>query len=152
MGLVNLACTLVSDGRLEGCEVLSELPAAKGFGGAALKLAGLYRLTLPPEGVSPGERIRLPMRIAVTPPPNSVPPGQPRRYYPEKALAREISGKATIRCWIVDDGGLTDCKVVSESPEGLGFGQSALNMSNLYRMKPDGAGLLVDVPIDFKLR
>lgn len=44
-GMADVTCQLVSaDGALSACSVQSEAPAGQGFGGAALDLAGLYRL------------------------------------------------------------------------------------------------------------
>lgn len=42
-GRVYLSCGLTAQGRLQGCQVVSETPAQQGFGRAALSLARLYR-------------------------------------------------------------------------------------------------------------
>jgi len=52
---------------------------------------------------------------------------------------------------------LENCAITSESPEGFGFGQAALELSTFFRVKPDDpegksiAGALVNVPISLQL-
>jgi TonB family protein len=78
------------------------------------------------------------------------------RYYPERAARMGQGGKATISCVVDEKGLLVDCALVSETPPGEGFGEAALRMSRLFRMKPktvDGqpvTGAQVRIPIAFK--
>ena len=77
------------------------------------------------------------------------------RYYPPAAQKAGVEGKAMINC-LLAAGGLTDCRVVSESPEGYGFGVAAVQMSVLFDMRPelrDGQPVVerVTIPIDFRL-
>ncbi len=59
------------------------------------------------------------------------------RYYPEEAIDRTISGRATVTCVVGINGALRDCKVVSEWPVGLGFGAAVERMAvREFRMKP----------------
>ncbi len=63
---------------------------------------------------------------------------QPRdlaRYYPPRALAREIPAVVSLDC-LVDVGGALHCSVLSETPSGWGFGDAALRISRDYRMVP----------------
>lgn len=63
---------------------------------------------------------------------------QPRdlaRYYPARALARGETGSVLLNCR-VDVGGALHCSVVSETPEGWGFGDAALRIAQDYRMVP----------------
>jgi TonB family protein len=45
-----------------------------------------------------------------------------------------MTGRVTIDCAVTDKGGLDDCKVASESPEGFGFGKAALQLSHRFQM------------------
>ncbi|MGE0530126.1 MAG: energy transducer TonB [Hyphomonadaceae bacterium] len=63
---------------------------------------------------------------------------QPRdlaRYYPARALARELPGVVSLDC-LVDLNGALHCSVLSETPIGWGFGDAALRISRDYRMVP----------------
>lgn len=79
------------------------------------------------------------------------------RYYPDRALRREVAGKATISCSVRANGTVTDCSIVSEDPEDYGFGAAAIKLSTKFRMKPkraDGTpveGGTVRIPIVFRL-
>jgi TonB family protein len=79
------------------------------------------------------------------------------RYYPKEAWKRGIEGHATIACLVTALGKLKGCRVESEDPPGLGFGDAALKMSVLFKMRPateNGTsveGGTVRVPITFKL-
>lgn len=57
------------------------------------------------------------------------------RYYPARALAREITGQVLLDC-IVDVNGVLNCRVMSETPTGWGFGAAALRIAADYRMVP----------------
>ena len=79
------------------------------------------------------------------------------RYFPDRASRNSISGRATINCQVTASGGLEGCSVVSEDPADYGFGEAALRMSRLFRMRPqsrDGVpvgGASVRIPITFRL-
>ena len=82
---------------------------------------------------------------------------QMERFYPKAAVERELNGSATLRCTVTLEGTLTGCAVQSETPAGVGFGESAVKLSRFFRMSPktvDGqpvAGAVVTVPIGFRL-
>jgi protein TonB len=67
-------------------------------------------------------------------------------------------GEATLSCILNDDGQLTGCRVVSESPAGGGFGAAALSLAYRFRMSPLTAkgdsvgGAQVEIPIVFRPR
>jgi TonB family protein len=78
------------------------------------------------------------------------------RFYPAKAKAEYVSGRATIICDVTAEGRLIDCEVVRESPQGYGFGEAAVSLGAIFRMSPkliDGQpvdGGVVTVPIIFE--
>ena len=75
--------------------------------------------------------------------------------WPERALRLERNGQATLRCAHDAQGVLSDCRVVDETPMGFAFGQAALRMAKVFRLKPtlsDGSALApgeVTFPVDF---
>jgi periplasmic protein TonB len=79
------------------------------------------------------------------------------RYYPQAAQAENVEGRATIECNVTAAGVLAACKVLSEEPAGYGFGESALQMAPLFKMRPatrDGvpiSGGPIKIPIRFQL-
>lgn len=55
--------------------------------------------------------------------------------YPTEADKQGIkSGRGTVACTVGANGGLTDCQVVSEAPEKLGFGPAAVEMASTMKM------------------
>ena len=79
------------------------------------------------------------------------------RFYPAQAADDNVEGRAVIRCMVTVAGTLTACTIVQEQPRGYGFGRSAVQLSQYFRMTPrteDGrpvGGATVDVAIQFKL-
>ncbi|HEY9217579.1 MAG TPA: energy transducer TonB, partial [Phenylobacterium sp.] len=79
-----------------------------------------------------------------------------QRYYPDRALRMNVSGSATLSCTVNAKGTLDACSIVREDPADQEFGQAALRMSKLFKMKPktqDGApveGGQVRIPIRFQ--
>jgi len=79
------------------------------------------------------------------------------QYYPELAQRTGIEGRATVSCLVQADGSLNDCELVSEEPAGQSFGQAALKMVGLFKMKPATvgrqpiAGARVNIPINFRV-
>ena len=49
-------------------------------------------------------------------------------------------GRVTLECVIRPDGGLRDCRIISESPPGAGFGHAALDAARRTRLSAQGAG------------
>lgn len=78
--------------------------------------------------------------------------------YPTDAADKGVqSGVGVASCLVAADGALTDCKVASETPEGLGFGASAVAAAGIMRMNPwtsEGRpvqGARIRLPINFSL-
>jgi protein TonB len=125
----------------------------------------------PPPGITPPPP--LPIPPAPKPPPPPPPPhvaviSNPdwtrkptgddlANYYPDRAQRMNVAGRATISCTVTVQGALTGCSVTSEDPADYGFGQAALKMAHLFKMKPQTAdgqpvgGASVTVPIRFQL-
>ncbi|HEX7886545.1 MAG TPA: energy transducer TonB, partial [Phenylobacterium sp.] len=127
--------------------------------------------SIPPLPVPPVER-----RIEEPRPPAAPPPEPPRpsvitnpdwlrrptgddinRYYPDRASRMEVEGRATLSCQVNARGTLESCSIVSEDPGDMGFGDAAMKMSKLFKMRPqtrDGQpvdGGTVRIPIRFSL-
>ena len=81
-----------------------------------------------------------------------------QRYYPSQAQRRRIGGRAEISCTVSLQGLAENCTVVSETPEGAGFGQALLKASSSFRFRPmtiDGCpvdGGKINVPVLFTPR
>ena len=77
------------------------------------------------------------------------------RYFPPFATFLELGGFVRMTCTVNTDGTLKDCKVLSEKPAGLGFGEAAIEMAPDFAMRPetlDGTpvnGASVTIPITF---
>lgn len=83
--------------------------------------------------------------------------GEVAGYYPVAAMRDGVEGQATIDCVVARTGLLEQCVIVSETPPGAGFGQAAVAMTSVFRMKPktlDGEAIdggTVRLPIRFSL-
>ena len=79
------------------------------------------------------------------------------RFFPGAAMVTEKSGRATVRCTVTVEGTLSACSVMEEYPVDYGFGDAALRMAPLFKMRPmtrDGqpvGGGTVQIPISFVL-
>jgi protein TonB len=64
----------------------------------------------------------------------------PLQYYPPRARAEGVQGRATLACTQRPDGSFAKCSVISEAPAGYGFGDAALAMSGRMALPPPPAG------------
>jgi peptidoglycan hydrolase-like protein with peptidoglycan-binding domain len=113
-----------------------------------LDLPTLDALGVTVETPSLGAVTTLPDVGAVEAPPVVAPPeavwiDQPNasdleRLRPQ-GVFRSIEGGAIVQCQVADDGTLTDCIAISETPPGRRYGQAAVRAAALYRMRVDGA-------------
>jgi periplasmic protein TonB len=76
--------------------------------------------------------------------------------FPPDALARRITGRATVECEVIAGGLLDHCFVQEEDPPGYGFGNAAIRLAFEHSVRPDAEGRLpvgrkVDLPIEFTL-
>ncbi len=77
--------------------------------------------------------------------------------YPARAQRMGIEGHVMLDCRIESTGKLGDCRVTSEAPADYEFGDTALCMARLFKMRAaskDGVsavGRRISVPIEFRL-
>lgn len=75
--------------------------------------------------------------------------------YPAAALAQNVAGKVLMSCHVENDGRLSGCKVLRETPVEAGFGEAVLKVAHRFQMAAtdrDGqptAGTDVRIPIRF---
>jgi hypothetical protein len=74
--------------------------------------------------------------------------------YPAAAEAARLAGEVRMRCAMTALLQLSDCRVLSETPEGYGFAAAALSMAPFYRLRPDAVargmtGRTVDLGLRF---
>src|SRR5579875_3481227 len=75
------------------------------------------------EGPAPDERAR---------PSSAVGTADIQYFYPERAMRLGVSGEASVRCRVQNDGSLIDCAVVSETPPGFGFGVASTRAAQRF--------------------
>ncbi len=76
-----------------------------------------------------------------------------RALHPREAFRRRQGGSVQLDCRLGADGRLNRCRVASEAPQGMGFGQAALAAAQYFRFRPavrdgrpiDGAEIRVGV-------
>ena len=142
-GEAELGCFAAEDGRLTNCQVLKENPVGQGFGQAALSVVGYERIKKKDDaGASvAGRPVRTGFEFLA---PGDANPNWIRKpsgedmanVFPKAAIDKRIGGRALISCKVTVEGFLETCKALSESPEGLGFGQAGLQLAPQFRMSP----------------
>jgi TonB family protein len=170
-GHVVLQCRIERAGDLRDCDRISEDPADRGFGHAALQLAKAFRTDL---GIGQGQatpELYVDVAFDFRDPSRPIPPlelvdpiwvrfADPKMagaVFPDAAAkAGYKTGKGVVDCGVNHDGSLTDCTVVSEDPPGLGFGDSAMTIAKVMVMNPwtiqgtpvDGARVRVPIRVN----
>ncbi|WP_221247678.1 energy transducer TonB [Brevundimonas basaltis] len=95
-------------------------------------------------GDGPGRGVRTGPRNLREPRPLAL-----RRYHPQEALRQGVSGTAVVSCRIREDTVLDQCRVVSETPAGQGFGAAGIAAAVAeYRFRPG----MIDGRPDYDLR
>lgn len=176
-GRATIGCSVSAQGLLVNCAVLVDDPPGAGFSAAALSMASSFRMRpMTRDGVPvEGGQVRIPIAFrlpreepapanAALPPldrPHVIRPDwqhkpsavEVARAYPRAASGEE--GRAAIRCVVDARRRLSACVVVSETPEGKGFGAAALQLSALFKLAPvDADGASVEgraITIPFRL-
>jgi TonB family protein len=67
------------------------------------------------------------------------------------ATAAPAAGRASVQCVIADQGALTRCSLLSESPPGAGLGAAALDVAPMFRRPDATPGEIVTIPMRFVL-
>jgi protein TonB len=92
--------------------------------------------------------------------PQLVLPAERGRHGPllsERGQRLDRSGNVTLQCQVTAKGAVADCAVLAEDPADFGFGDAALRLAQLFKMKPrmeDGQaveGAMVKIPIAFRI-
>lgn len=75
------------------------------------------------------------------------------QYYPEAAQRNNTEGDASVRCHVEPTGALRSCYVLTESPEGLGFGQATVLVFDQSKLAPGpyGPSVTIDIPMHWRL-
>lgn len=159
-GAATVLCAVTAEGRLSPCRSEEEMPAGMGFGPAALSLTAKFRMKTELTTGEPvaGHWIQLRLRFPpiLPPPPNGArlienpqwlrrPDGQEfAKYYPDRAQRMMVAGHALVECSVTSEGSLSSCILLDEDPTEFGFGDAAIRLMPLFRMKPlDADGLPV---------
>lgn len=172
-GRAVLRCRVRPNGSLINCAIAGQTPKGSPFGAAARRLVDKFRVQLTPKEA--GEYTIADLAISFHFFNPATPAGKARKVvapqwirqidpykvvalFPDAAAAKGVTeGVGVADCLVSPDGSLTDCRVARESPEGLGFGQSAVVAAGVTRLNPwspDGRpshGVRIKLPINFNL-
>lgn len=74
--------------------------------------------------------------------------------FPERAMQRDVEGRATIVCQIGPELSLTECVTESETPDAYGFGHAATTLGPLFKLgrEQGDAGASPGATVRVKLR
>ncbi len=76
------------------------------------------------------------------------------RYYPERAQRMEVEGSAEVECQVSDSLALGQCRPLTETPAGYGFGEAAVRMlqSGHLKLSPKPGEKTFRTRIRFRLK
>jgi len=150
-GRALVECKVRPDGVAHGCVVVSEAPVGLGFGVATVRAYEGARLEPGAPGAAFPATARLPLNFVLTPPAPYIRVvahdgwavvqqwERWRDFYPGKARGDGVSGEAEVKCSAGADGKV-GCEVLSEKPEGRGFGDAALKLQSRLALSPPPGG------------
>jgi TonB family protein len=148
-GSATVGCDITTNLGLNRCDVIAEEPRGKGFGRAAMQLADHFRVNTPANPAVDLRGVRTQYRVTFAPEMllegsrligkpqwTALPTGEAViGAYPALARAANAgTARVQMRCAIAEDGGVKACVLVSETPEGLGFGDAALSLAPHFRL------------------
>jgi hypothetical protein len=168
-GTAILACQGAADTRLDDCRLVGETPEGRGFGTAAIAVAGALNAGSPTLSASTkGQLAVVPVRFQVkgiAPTTITIPVDgwekvpdirEMTRAYPHHARDLNQPGFAMLRCNARPDGRLDNCAAPFEIPTGEGFGDAALSLAPKFKLKNEQAsaanGKTVDTFVAFQLK
>ncbi|WP_271143740.1 TonB family protein [Brevundimonas sp. NIBR10] len=79
----------------------------------------------------------------------NITPQDVRANYPAAARAEGVSGEVVLRCRTNSMGEMTNCRIMSETPSGHGFGSVALHLSEIMAMRTDVPTFKSDTTFQF---
>ena len=95
---------------------------------SAVPFVALLALALPCEAAEP---------VIVGPSWKALPgPKRVKEAYPDRAYKERLAGKVQLDCLITTDGWAADCQVLSETPQGYGFGGAAIRLVTANQLNP----------------
>jgi TonB family protein len=140
-----LHCKVGDGGRLQDCDVSRERPQGAGFGRAALNLSRFYRLD-PASPAAKAGVIDAPVRFAIAADDDRVLVSGPWLAAPSFAqvaaaypdIGGGVTGEAALHCDLNHDGSLSQCKANYQHPPDRDFGDAALKLSKIFRLRVGG--------------
>jgi hypothetical protein len=145
--IMDLWCQLKLDGTLEGCNVGGPDDWKNDFARAAYSLESRFVAYVPADLTKVKDKLTVNVLIDFHDPSRpeapeinpewvqltgAAPPSDP--FPIAAAQAGYESGMAVLECEGAKNGGLTNCAVLEETPQGMGFGQSALVIAQSARL------------------
>lgn len=152
------ACHVAKDGALTDCRVIIERPQRQGFGAALLALAAQARHQPGPTPDMIGDEVPI---AASWPVPDTPPiwlqhfkPGDATIIYTPAAQHNPTAGTSVVNCMTGAQGDLYDCRVLLESPPGMGYGWMGWRFTPFFKFAParyQGRGVkaVANIPFHF---